>query len=419
MARGVDIRAKQSDRAAVLLAKVIKHKSKVIFTNMPAALHLSHFEDAMPTAVLQLGERLWKAGKYERSQLDAESWLVTFKQGRRQIQLQMSLAGETVPAFSCSCDKSPEPCEHLAALLLHLTLGEAQEQMPVKKAKIKAKAVDPLLELIQQAPREKLEALLLEMGKQDAAMRTLMALRLGHTTTTKASYYTDLHEAVTAKLRSTKTAKPFKNMADEWKQRISILSKQKDPAAAQNIIDICLAVQKLLINQVDKHHHKLFPFSRVLKAGYAALEKRTDYHIADFDREKHDFLLTFVDAYPQRYVINDDYQQLLEMNLGLDGFPRALYNRFNERYSRLNDRTWSRLLSKLIALEPAKTEFFVAKFFQCCYERNWAFAKQLALLSDAVVRLKALQTYFQLMESTVKGIDRKPEYRELKVRLLG
>lgn len=322
-----------------------------------------------------------------------------------------------VREFSCSCDKSPEPCEHLAALLLHLTLGEAQVQMPTKKAK--TKAVDPLLELLQQAPREKLEALLLEMGKQDAAMRTLMALRLGHTTTAKASYYTDLHEAVTAKLRSTKTAKPFKNMADEWKQRISILSKQKDPAAAENMIDICLAVQKLLISQVDKHHHKLFPFSRVLKAGYAALEKRSDYHSADFDREKYDFLLTFLDAYPQRYVINDDYQQLLEMNLGLEAFPRALYNRFNERYSRLNDRTWSRLLSKLIALEPAKTEFFVAKFFQCCYERNWAFAKQLALLSNAAIRLKALQTYFQLMESIVKGIDRKPEYRELKERLLG
>lgn len=386
---------------------------------MPAPIHLLHFEDALPTSVLQAGERLWKLSKYELSQLDAETWLAIFKQGRRQIQLQMNLAGELVREFSCSCDKAPEPCEHLAALLLHLTLGEAGEQAPVKRSKGKMKAVDPLAALLQQTPREKLEALLLEIGKQDAAMRTLMQLRLGQNTTAKASHYTELQDAVTAKLRTTKTAKPFKNMADEWKERISILAKQKDPAAAQNMIDICLAVQKLLVNQVDKHHQKLFPFSRVLKAGYAALEKRSDYDVGDFEREKYDFLLTFLDAYPQRYVIDDDYQQFVEMNLGLEGFARALYNRFSERHGRLNDRTWSRLLSKLIALEPSKTEFFVAKFFQCCYERNWAFAKQLAILSEPAVRLKALQTYFLLMESTVKGIDRKLEYRELKERLLG
>ncbi|MBA4303252.1 MAG: hypothetical protein C0424_03395 [Sphingobacteriaceae bacterium] len=386
---------------------------------MRLEIQLTGFEQVLPPAILQAGEKLWLQHQYERSQLDAETWLVTFKQGRRQVQLQMNLAGELVREFSCSCDKAPEPCEHLAALLLHLTLGEAGEQAPAKRSKVKTKAVDPLADMLQQTSREKLEALLFEIGKQDAAMRTLMQLRLGQNTTAKASYYAELQEAVTAKLRTTKTAKPFKNMADEWKQRISILAKQKDPAAAQNMIDICLAVQKLLVNQVDKHHQKLFPFSRVLKAGYAALEKRTDYDLGDFEHEKYDFLLTFLDAYPQRYVIDDDYQQFIEMNLGLDGFARALYSRFSERHGRLNDRTWSRLLSKLIALEPAKTEFFVAKYFQCCYERNWAFAKQLALLPEADVRLKALQTYFQLMESTVKGIDRKLEYRELKERLLG
>lgn len=386
---------------------------------MRLELQLTGFEQVLPSAILQAGEKLWLQHQYERSQLDAETWLATFKQGRRQIQLQMNLAGELVREFSCSCDKAPEPCEHLAALLLHLTLGEAGEQAPVKRSKAKTKAVDPLADMLQQTPREKLEALLLEIGKQDAAMRTLIQLRLGQNTTAKAGHYTELQEAVTAKLRSTKTAKPFKNMADEWKQRIGILAKQKDPAAAQNMIDICLAVQKLLVNLVDKHHQKLFPFSRVLKAGYAALEKRSDYDLSDFEREKYDFLLTFLDAYPQRYVIDDDYQHFVEMNLGLDGFARALYNRFSERHGRLNDRTWSRLLSKLIALEPAKTDFFVAKFFQCCYERNWAFAKQLALLPEADVRLKALQTYFQLTESMVKGIDRKLEYRELKERLLG
>lgn len=386
---------------------------------MRPELHLTGFEQVLPSAILQAGEKLWLQHQYERSQLDAETWLVTFKQGRRQIQLQMNLAGELVREFSCSCDKAPEPCEHLAALLLHLTLGEAAEQAPAKRSKVKTKAVDPFADMLQQTSREKLEALLLEIGKQDAAMRTLIQLRLGQNTTAKAGHYTELQEAVTAKLRSTKTAKPFKNMADEWKQRIGILAKQKDPAAAQNMIDICLAVQKLLVNQVDKHHQKLFPFSRVLKAGYAALEKRIDYDVGDFEREKYDFLLTFLDAYPQRYVIDDDYQQFIEMNLGLDGFARALYSRFSERHGRLNDRTWSRLLSKLITLEPAKTEFFVAKYFQCCYERNWAFAKQLALLQEADVRLKALQTYFQLTESMVKGIDRKLEYRELKERLLG
>lgn len=387
---------------------------------MPTDLSLDNFEQHLPAALLQAGEKLWQRQAIEFSQLSADQWLGTFKQGRKQLQCQLSFTGRQLEVFECGCEQAPAPCAHLAATMLHFSLGAPDEtlSLPKKSRTAAPKAIDPVLQLLQEASREQLEALLLELSKKDAAVKSLLQLKLSAGVVRSTQYYMELEEAVTAKLRTTKTAKPFKNMADDWKKRVSILQKQKDAGAAESIWELTKAIQKLMQQHVAKDYYKLFPFLRVLKLGHTVLPKRVEFDQQLLQSERDAFLLAMLDDYPVKYVIHDDLQQLLELALEEEGFVRAIYSRFSERYTRLNDRTWSRLLARLIALEPHKTDFYVAKFIQCCFERNWSFARQLGALSSPV-REQALGTYFNLLESMRHELVRRPDYKEMKEQLLG
>ncbi len=387
---------------------------------MPTDLSLDNFEQHLPATLLQAGEKLWQRQALEFSQLSADQWLGTFKQGRKQLQCQLSFVGRGLEVFECGCEQAPDPCAHLVASLLHFSMGAPDEtlSLPKKGRTAATKAIDPVLQLLQEASREQLEALLLELSKKDAAVKSLLQLKLSTGVVRSGQYYMELEEAVTAKLRTTKTAKPFKNMADDWKKRISILQKQKEAGAAESIWEIVKAIQKLMQQHVAKDYYKLYPFLRVLKLGYTVLPKRVEFDQQLLQTERDAFLLAMLDDYPVKYVIHDDLQQLLELALEEEAFVRAIYSRFSERYTRLNDRSWSRLLARLIALEPHKADFYVAKFIQCCFERNWSFARQLGSLASPV-REQALNTYFNLLESTRHELVRRPDYREMKDRLLG
>jgi hypothetical protein len=382
-------------------------------------LSLDNFEQHLPAALLQAGEKLWQREAIEFSQLSADQWLGSLKQGRKLLQCNVTFEGRNLAAFDCNCDVSPAPCAHLAAVMLHFSLGAPDEtlSLPKKSRTAASKAIDPVLQLLQEASREQLEALLLELSKKDAAVKSLLQLKLSAGVVRSAQYYVELEEAVTAKLRTTKTAKPFKNMADDWKKRVSILQKQKDAGAAESIWELTKAIQKLMQQHVAKDYYKLYPFLRVLKLAYAVLPKRAEFDQQLLQSERDAFLLAMLDDYPIKYVIHDDLQQLLELALEEESFVRAIYSRFSERYTRLNDRTWSRLLARLIALEPQKADFYVAKYIQCCFERNWSFARQLGALTSPV-REQALGTYFNLLESTRHELVRRPDYREMKEKLL-
>jgi len=381
-------------------------------------LSLDNFEQLLPASVLQGGEKLWQRQSLEFSQISANQWIGSLKQGRKQIHCSVAFEGRILEAFDCGCGLAPSPCAHVAAALLHFSLGAPDEKLslPKKGRTTVPKAIDPVLQLLQEASREQLEALLLELSKKDAATKSLLQLKLSTGVVRSGQYYLELEEAVTAKLRTTKTAKPFKNMAEDWKKRVSILQKQKDVAAAESIWEIAKAIQKLLQQHVAKDYYKLYPFLRVLKLVYTLLPKRADFDQQLLQQERDAFLLAMLDDYPVKYVIHDDLQQLLELALQDADFIRAMYSRFSERYTRLNDRTWSRLLARLIALEPHKTEFYVAKFFQCCFERNWTFGRQLGALPPPV-RAKAVGIYFALLESTRHELLRRPDYGEMKKRL--
>lgn len=383
-------------------------------------LSLDNFEQLIPASVLQAGEKLWQRQTLAYSQLSADQWLGSMKLGRKELQCQVAFEGRILADFDCSCGLAPAPCAHLAAAMLHFSLGAPDEtlSLPKKSRAAVPKAIDPVLQLLQEASREQLEALLLELSKKDAAVKSLLQLKLSAGVVRSAQYYVELEEAVTAKLRTTKTAKPFKNMADDWKKRVSILQKQKDTAAAESIWEIAKAIQHLLQQHVAKDYYKIYPFIRVLKLAYTVLPKRSDFDQQLLQVERDAFLLAILDDYPMKYVIHDDLQQLLELALEEEGFVRAIYSRFSERFTRLNDRTWGRLLARLIALEPRKADFYVAKFIQCCFERNWSFARQLGALSSPV-REQALDTYFNLLESTRHELVRRPDYRDVKEKLLG
>lgn len=387
---------------------------------MSTDLSLDNFEQLIPASVLQAGEKLWQRQAIEFSQLSADQWLGSMKQGRKQLQCQLTFTGRSLSTYDCSCGAAPDPCAHLAAAMLHFSLGTPDESLaPPKKSRAAApKTIDPVLQLLQEAGREQLEALLLELSKKDAAVKSLLQLKLSTGVVRSGQYYLELEEAVTAKLRTTKTAKPFKNMADDWKKRVSILQKQKDAGAAESIWELTKAIQKLMQQHVAKDYYKLYPFLRVLKLAYTVLPKRAEFDQQLLQSERDAFLLAMLDDYPVKYVIHDDLQQLLELALEEESFVQAIYCRFSERYTRLNDRTWSRLLARLIALEPQKADFYVAKFIQCCFERNWSFARQLGALPSPV-REQALGTYFNLLERTRHELVRRPDYREMKEKLLG
>lgn len=383
-------------------------------------LSLDNFEQLIPASVLRSGEKLWQRQTLDFSQISSDQWLGSLKQGRKLLQCNVAFEGRNLSAFDCNCAAAPVPCAHLAAAMLHFSLGAPDEtlSLPKKSRTAAPKAIDPVLQLLQAASREQLEALLLELSKKDAAVKSLLQLKLSTGLVRSAQYYVELEEAVTAKLRTTKTAKPFKNMADDWKKRVSILQKQKDMAAAASIWEITKAIQHLLQQHVAKDYYKIYPFIRVLKLAYTVLPKRSDFDQQLLRVDRDAFLLAILDDYPLKYVIHDDLQQLLELALEEEVFVRAIYSRFSERYTRLNDRTWSRLLARIIALEPHKTEFYVAKFFQCCYERGWTFARQLGALPSPV-REQAVGTYFNLLESTRHELIRRPDYKEMKEKLLG
>lgn len=387
---------------------------------MPTDLSLDNFEQHLPAALLHAGEKLWQRQTIEFSQLSADQWLGGMKQGRKQLQCQLTFAGRSLSTYDCNCGAAPDPCAHVAAAMLHFSMGAPDEtlSLPKKSRTAAPKAIDPVLQLLQDASRQQLEALLLELSKKDAAVKSLVQLKLSTGVVRSTQYYMELEEAVTAKLRTTKTAKPFKNMADDWKKRISILQKQKDAGAAESIWEIVKAIQKLMQQHVAKDYYKLYPFLRVLKLGYAVLPKRPEFDQQRWQSERDAFLLAMLDDYPVKYVIHDDLQQLLELALEEEGFVRAIYSRFSERYTRLNDRSWSRLLARLIALEPHKTDFYVAKFIKCCYERNWNFARRLDALSSPG-REQALTSYFNLMESSRHELIRRSDYREMKERMFG
>lgn len=387
---------------------------------MSTNLSLDNFEQLIPASVLQAGEKLWQRQSLEFSQLSADQWLGSMQQGRKQLQCQLIFTGRSLFTYDCSCGAAPDPCAHVAAAMLHFSLGTPDESLaPPKKSRAAApKSIDPVLQLLQEASREQLEALLLELSKKDAAVKSLLQLKLSAGVVRSGQYYFELEEAVTSKLRTTKTAKPFKNMADDWKKRVSILQKQKDAGAAESMWEIAKAIQKLMLRHVAKDYYKLYPFLRVLKLAYTVLAKRAEFDQQLLQSERDAFLLAMLDDYPVKYVIHDDLQQLMELALEEESFVRAIYLRFSERYTRLNDRSWSRLLARLIALEPHKSDFFVAKYFQCCNERHWTFGRQLAALPSPV-RDRALDTYFTLLESTRHELVRRPDYREMKEKLLG
>ncbi|MEZ5478031.1 MAG: hypothetical protein R3E95_11285 [Thiolinea sp.] len=146
-------------------------------------MNLKTLETHINPVILQRGQDYYAAGMIQELEETETDFWQAWVQGSEVYDVEITLSGDTVTDYQCTCPYDHGPvCKHVAATLLGIRAQKVQQ--PVKKTTRKKKLTkaEQLEKVLNELPREELEAYIRETLAQDRKAYNHFLLRYQHLT---------------------------------------------------------------------------------------------------------------------------------------------------------------------------------------------------------------------------------------------